>query len=554
MTRIAVAIMVHSLEQGLAAAARAAEHGADLVEFRVDQFADPANLPQIVELVERSALPCILTCRPTWEGGLYDGDDQTRISLLEHIGLAKRPPAYIDVEFVAYQRSANLRQKVGLVVDHPEQVRPVSTGLILSSHDFDRRPTDLLQRVEAMASAPACRVMKIVWKARSLRDNLEAFELLAAKHKPTIALCMGEEGLASRVLAKKFGALLTFAALDAQSGTAPGQPAVAQLKGLYRWDRIGPATKVYGVIGHPVGHSMSPAIHNAGFDAVENGFDGVYLPLPIPPEYEHFKATVGAWLDEPGLHFRGASVTIPHKENLLRFAREWAPAGKEPAANTIEPLAELIGAANTLSVRDDGSLFVCNTDYAAALDAVCAGLGIGRPGLAGRRVAVIGAGGAARAIVAGFAQHGASVVVYNRTIEKAQALAERFAGLPGKVVAAAMEKLCDSCCEVFINCTPVGMHPKVDQTPVPAELRPGNKPGAKADGKVGWGPQTLVFDTIYNPVQTQLLRDAREAGCKTITGVEMFVRQAAAQFELWTGKKAPVEVFRGVLAKKLGGG
>lgn len=547
MTRIAVSVMVQSLEQGLAAAARAAEHGADLVEFRIDQFADPANFPQVVELVEKSALPCILTCRPTWEGGLYEGDDQTRIALIEAIGLAKRPPAYIDVELLAYQRSANLRQKVELVVDHPGQVRRVDTGLILSSHDFTARPADLLQRVEAMASAPACRVIKLAWKARSLRDNLEAFELLKARHKPTIALCMGEEGLASRVLAKKFGALLTFAALDAQSGTAPGQPAVSTLKGLYRWDKIGPRTKIYGVIGHPVGHSMSPAIHNAGFDAVENGFDGLYLPLPIPPEYEHFKATVGSWLDEPGLDFRGASVTIPHKENLLRFAREWAPAGGDPGRNTVEKLAERIGAANTLQVRDDGSLYVCNTDYAAALDAVCAGLGVERAGLAGKRVAVVGAGGAARAIVAGFAQYGASVVVYNRTIEKAQALAERFADLPGKVVAAAMEKLCDSCCEVYINCTPVGMHPKVDESPIPPELRPRPK------GKEGWGPGTLVFDTIYNPVQTRLLRDAREAGCRTVTGVEMFVRQAAAQFELWTGKPAPTETFRTVITRKLGG-
>lgn len=544
MTRLTVSIMVHSLEQALGDAARAAEAGADLVEFRVDQFTEDAA--KVIELVSRSALPCIVTCRPTWEGGQYDGDDQTRIGFIEHVGLGETPnvkprggrgPAYIDVELAAYQRSANLRQKVGLVVDHPGQVRPTDTGLILSSHDFTTRPVDLYQRVEAMVAAPACRIVKVAWRARSLRDNLEAFEILRQRHKPTIALCMGEEGLPSRVLAKKFGAFLTFAALDANTATAPGQPTVDQIKRLYRWDHIGPATRVYGVIGHPVGHSMSPAIHNAGFDAA--GHDGVYLPMPIPPEYEHFKATVGSWIDMKELDFRGASVTIPHKENLLRFVAE--------RGGVIEPLSRRIGAANTLHVRDDGSLYACNTDYAAALDAVCDAMGITRGQLRGRRVAVIGAGGAARAIVAGFAGHGATVVIYNRTQDKAQALAEQFNEMPledgsrgGKVVAARPEKLCDSCCEVFINCTPIGMHPNTGDTPIPTA----------ADTK-GWSSETVVFDTIYNPVETRLLREAKAAGCKTVPGTEMFVRQAADQFKLWTGLDAPLDVFRRVLSDKL---
>lgn len=527
MTRLTVPIMVHDLAQALADAARAAEFGADLVEFRIDRFTD--DLPALGELVSRSALPCIVTCRPIWEGGEYDGDEQTRIAIFEHVGLGARPPAYIDVELQAYQRSANLRQKVGLVVDHPEQVRPTTTGLILSSHDFERRPADLLRKVAAMAEAPACRVIKVAWKAWSLRDNLEAFEIIRQDYKPTIALCMGEFGLASRVLAKKFGALLTFASLDKNSGTAPGQPTVEEIKRLYRWDAIRVSTQVFGVIGWPVGHSMSPAVHNAGFDAV--GEDGVYLPMPIPPEYEHFKATVGAWVDAKWLDFRGASVTIPHKENLLRFVRE--------RGGEVEPLAESIGAANTLAVRNDGSLYASNSDYAAVLDSVCEALSISREELAGKRVAVIGAGGAARAAVAGFAHHGATVVVYNRTMERAEELAAAFNGRTGKVVAAKLEKVCDACCDVYVNCTPIGMHPNVDATPV-------------ADGKcAAWGPGVVVFDTIYNPVETKLLRDAKAAGCLTISGVEMFVRQAATQFTLWTGKPAPLDVFRRVLHERL---
>ena len=155
MTHLAASIFVYSLEQAVADAAVAAERGADLVEYRIDQFTD--DPPAVAQLVRRSPLPCIVTCRPTWEGGYYDGDEPTRIGVLEHAGLGEIQPAYIDVELAAYQRSANLRQKIGLVVDHPGQVRPVGTGLILSSHDFDTRPADLYQRIEAMAAAPACR-------------------------------------------------------------------------------------------------------------------------------------------------------------------------------------------------------------------------------------------------------------------------------------------------------------------------------------------------------------------------------------------------------------
>ena len=344
MTQLCVPIFVYDPALARADAQRAKDAGADLVEYRIDPIADQAVDAEsgdadpgteslrdaLAAMVRDSPLPAIVTCRPAWEGGQYDGNDADRLALLEHIGTtcAGSGPAYFDIELVAYQRSANLRQKIHLVAEHPglDQPRlargnvPGGAGLILSSHDFEGRPTDLLRRVADMADAEGCRVVKVAWFARSLRDNLEAFELLAARHKPTVALCMGEFGLPSRVLAKKFGALLTFASLGDGDGTAPGQPTIQNLKDTYRWDHIGPATKVYGVIGDPVGHSMSPTLHNAGFSAT--GYDGVYLPMRIPPEYEHFKATVDAWLNDPRLDFRGASVTIPHKQNLLRFVEE----------------------------------------------------------------------------------------------------------------------------------------------------------------------------------------------------------------------------------------
>jgi 3-dehydroquinate dehydratase/shikimate dehydrogenase len=531
MTKIAAAIMVSNLDQALCLAARAAELGADLVEYRVDNLAEsPEGAKLVTTLIEKSPLPCIITCRASWEGGECDVDDQTRVSFLENACLnGELRPAYLDFELASHQKSFNIRQKVELMVDHPGQIREVDTGLILSSHDFDKRPVDLYQRVEAMSHATACRVIKVAWMARSLRDNIEAFEILQSQYKPTIALCMGEAGLASRVLAKKFGALLTFAAIDGQPGTAPGQPTISQLKQLYRWDSINAQTKVYGVIGCPVGHSMSPAIFNAAF--AQEGYDGVYLPMLIEPSYESFKATVLAWLDMPSLHFKGASVTIPHKQNLMRFVTE--------QGGEVEQLAQRIGAANTLTVREDGSLYASNSDYAGALDAVVQNMGIAREEVKDLRVAVIGAGGAARAIVAGFSHYGATVVVYNRTLAKAQQLADEFTNPYGKVVAAPMDKLCDSCCQVFINCTPLGMHPNVETSPLAQDFG-------------GYGPGTVVFDTVYNPRNTLLLRQARAAGCLTIQGTEMFVRQAAAQYQLWTGQEAPVPCFSRVLLEKLG--
>ena len=556
-TRLVVPIMVDSVASAHARAAIAGERGADLVEYRLDTFVEP---DQVGPLVANSPLPCIVTCRPTWEGGDYDGNEQERISLLEHACLAENaviaaassprvppvPPAYLDVELAAYQSSANFRQKVGLVVSHDGQSRrDVSTGLILSTHDFTTRPPDLDQRILAMADAPACRVIKAAWRARSLRDNLEAFEILQRRLKPTIALCMGEFGLPSRVLARKFGALLTFASLDDSTATAPGQPTVEQLKNLYRWDAIGPDTAVYGVIGYPVGHSLSPAIHNAGFDAAD--VNAVYLPLPIPPEYEHFKATVLSWLDFEGLHFGGASVTIPHKQNLLRFVEE--------QGGEIEPLAAEIGAANTLTKRDDGSLYASNTDYAALLDAVCDKRGVEREALSGTRVAVLGAGGAARAAVAAFTSVGGKVTVFNRTAERAADLAARF-----RSDAAPLDTCDPFAFDLVINCTPVGMHPDLDATPL-ARVQ-GSGVGVQESGRAAERgavheprtpnpePRPLIFDTIYNPPRTRLLREAEAAGCDTISGVEMFVRQAAAQFTLWTGHPAPLDVFRRVMAER----
>jgi 3-dehydroquinate dehydratase/shikimate dehydrogenase len=229
-----------------------------------------------------------------------------------------------------------------------------------------------------------------------------------------------------------------------------------------------------------------------------------------------------------GLDLSGLSVTLPHKENALRYLRE--------TGARMDDMSQTIGAVNTIAIERDpksqiSNLTSLNTDSDAILDTITSTMSITRDQLGDLRVAVIGAGGTGRTAVAALASCGATVVVYNRTREKADAVAHEFDGRIGKVVAARMEKLCDSCCHVFINATPIGMHPNVDASPLGDRL-----PNFTSD--------TLVFDTIYNPAKTKLLRQAEQTSARTVGGMEMFIRQAAAQFQAWTGRAAPVTVMR----------
>lgn len=512
MTHLCVPIFVTDAAQARRGAILAGEAGADLVELRIDSFNDP---DAVRALVSDFPIPCILTCRPNWEGGHSELNDAERLRLLE--AGAEGGARYIDVE---------LKMLASTLAAKP----PVWRQVIASVHDFAGRPARLHNALMDLGASHAS-IHKIVWMARTVRDNLEAFEILQARQKPTIALCMGEEGLISRVLAKKFGAFLSFASLSAAGATAPGQVTVADMKRLYRWDALGEKTKVYGVIGSPVAHSMSPAVHNAGFDQI--GFDGIYVPFLVNEGYESFKAFMETFVPFPGLDLSGLSVTIPHKENALRYLQE--------KNAEIEPLAASIGAVNTIVIDRPAagtSLRGFSSDYAAILDSITARLRITREQLAGYRVAVLGAGGTGRTAVAALAHYGATVVVYNRTFDRAVALAAEFNGKTGKVVAAKMEKICDSCCQIYLNTTSVGMHPKVNESPI-------------NDALPNWTGDTLVFDTIYNPPETKLLKQAHAAGAMTIGGVEMFVRQAAGQFEAWTMKPAPIDTMRQVIESRL---
>jgi 3-dehydroquinate dehydratase/shikimate dehydrogenase len=293
---------------------------------------------------------------------------------------------------------------------------------------------------------------------------------------------------------------------------------VRELRELYRYGSIKADTELYGAVGSPIRHSLSPAVHNGCFkQANENK---LYLPLLVDGGYEEFSVFMRNVVARSGPGFRGLSVTIPHKVNALNFIKG--------QGGYIEPLAMRIGAVNTILISREGKVSGYNTDFAGAIDAITAGMGIAREELRAMRVAIVGAGGAARAIVAGMSEAGAELTIYNRTLGKARELAGEFGcGF------AALEGLRDMDAKLLVNCTSVGMQPDVEATPVPREyFRSG----------------ITVFDTIYNPVETRLLREAKDAGAKTISGMDMFINQAIAQFKLFTGKDADIDFVRQKIA------
>lgn len=563
-TLVCVPITVLEIDNALADANQAKLLGADIVELRIDSYfpgsegdsEDQLRLNELKRLIAECPLPVILTCRSASEGGDYDGDEADRVSLLEKLCInTDRPPAYLDFELACYQKSANIRQKINLCVDHPKQQRDVRTRLILSMHDFDSRPKDLMRRLADAWAEPAASVVKFAFRARSIRDNLEIFEILRDAPKPTIGLGMGEFGLMSRVLAPKFGGFLTFASLRDEAATAPGQPTIADLLGMYRFRSIGKATKLYGVIGWPVAHSMSPLIHNAGFEAV--GHDGVYLPMPVPDNDEAFKATMDLAVDDEELRFSGASITLPHKQRCSEWRideNRTAPTKKSVDYATITSGGTRgpEKALNTIKISREAGYVSClyftNTDEIAISQLLRTGPKAESP--PSMRICIVGTGGVAHAAIRVTQWWGNSLVIASRTRSTAEKLVREMPSRDAQNLqsrfsteAISTDDIANVIADVYINCTPVGM----TGGPDPEGL---SIPVHELAGKLS--PDTVFFDTVYNPIETPMLRAAKEHGFRTIDGVEMFVRQAAAQFELWTGKAAPVQLFDRLVREKLG--
>ncbi|XP_010244660.1 PREDICTED: bifunctional 3-dehydroquinate dehydratase/shikimate dehydrogenase, chloroplastic-like [Nelumbo nucifera] len=335
---------------------------------------------------------------------------------------------------------------------------------------------------------------------------------------PIIGLVMGERGLMSRILCPKFGGYLTFGTLEAGKISAPGQPTIKDLLDLYNFRQLGPDTKIYGLLGKPVSHSKGPFLFNAAFKAAS--FNGVYMPLLVDDVAKFFDV-----YSSPD--FFGFSCTIPHKEDALKRCDE------------VHPVAKSIGAVNTIIRRsNDGKLSGYNTDYAGAISAIEDGLRglhdmhntIASP-LAGKLFIVIGAGGAGKALAYGAKEKGARVVIANRTYSRAKELADMVGG-----DALSLDELGDFHPEngmILANTTSIGMQPKVDETPIP---------------KKALSSYSLVFDAVYTPKITRLLREAEESGVTIVTGLEMFIRQAYEQYEKFTGLPAPKQLFREIMA------
>ncbi|MBN2594442.1 MAG: shikimate dehydrogenase [Sedimentisphaerales bacterium] len=517
-TKLAVPIAARNIDQAGEQIKSARTAGADILELRTD-YLENLNLDLVKKLIadvkntSDKKLPIIVTCRDKRQGGAIDYPQKLRVDILA--AALKAGAEFIDFEYENFI-SIEGQEKIRLALSQSSRGR-----LILSTHNFETKFDNIGKLYRKILNVCPIAIPKLIYVANHINDCFEAFDLLHQTSAERIIFCMGAGGLISRILAKKLGCFLTFASIDELNATAPGQLTIKNLKGLYRFDCIDTQTQLYGVIADPVGHSLSPAIHNACFD--DKQMNNLYLPLLVEGGRQDFDSFLHHALMRKWLNFRGFSVTIPHKQNALAYVRV--------SRGYVEPLAQKIGAANTLLVGPDGKLEAYNTDYAGALDAITTGMKISRAKLNGLPVAVFGAGGVSRAIVAGLTDAGAQIKIYNRTIEKAQNLAAEF-----NCEFAPLDDLKSLEAKLLINCTSIGMHPNVEATPVPKEFL-----------KRGM----TIFDTVYNPAETLLLKDAKKKRIKTIDGISMFVNQAMAQFKLFTDTDGNPDLMRKVVCDLL---
>lgn len=473
----------------------AADDGAQIAELRIDCLRRDPDLKRL--LAERFS-PCVYTIRRAKDGGLWRAPEEKRIRLIREAIVAGVD--YVDLE-----------------MDIAGQIpRFGPTKRIVSYHNLKNTPANLGEIVKQCAELKAD-IVKVATMAQSLDDAARVLKVASESKVPTIAIAMGEVGFFTRLLGARFGAPYTYAGFNPDRTFAPGMPFYHDLKRDYAYDSINTETETYAVIGDPIGHSLSPAIHNAAFR--ELGMNKVLVPIRIPDGQLKPSLDNLAWLG-----IKGISITIPHKEAVI------------PLLTKPDDVVKWSGSCNTLVIEGDEKLGY-NTDYRAAIDTLEEGLGgVVSEGevspLKDKHILIIGAGGVARSIAFGLARLGAAVTLTNRNDERATKLAAevgcRFVSWTMRV---------STKCDILINCTPIGMHPNVDDSVVPP---------------AGLHPGMLVMDTVYHPQNTMLLKLARERDVKTVSGADMFIRQAAHQFRLYTGKDAPVETMKAVLSRKLG--
>jgi 3-dehydroquinate dehydratase/shikimate dehydrogenase len=451
---------------------RASRRFADMFEFRMDLIREP----DIVGLLNNAQKPVVVACRTKREGGMYRGNDRDRAMLLE-LGSAFGA-AYVDIELSDGKEL--LAKFIGLK----------SAAKVLLSCHMSKPPEDVSALYRKMRQSGAA-ILKLAYEAVDAHQISHAIRFLAIARKDrqqAIAVAMGDAGEASRVLYNVFGGWGTFASAEHGPSAAPGQIQGSVLRKLFRAHALDKQTQVFGVIGHPLAQSKGVHLHNPLFAGA--GSKAVYCRFPV--------MNLSLFMKHIAPLLAGFSVTIPHKQKIIPFLQ------------SIDPAAREIGAVNTVLRRQEG-LWGTNTDGAGALDAIEESVKV-----SGKEMLLIGAGGAARAILYEAKKRGADVLVANRTAERAKHLAREFG-----VRAVVMRDLQGQKFDILVNATSVGMVPNDGESPVPKNLIKGK----------------AVFDVVYNPPVTRFLREAADAGAVTISGMEMYINQAARQSELYTGKK-----------------
>ena len=469
---------------------RAALEETPTVELRLDWLGNDRERHKALEWLKRfgpKKAVYIATCRRRVGGGEFAGGAEEELFWL--MKAKEGGCAWCDLEI------ETLRELPGKSVEG----YALPTKVLLSIHDFRRTPK-LLARVK-IATRGGVDAVKVAAMSRKLTDSTRLLRLAHGTRK-VVAVPMGEVGLPGRILALREGSALVYAPVA--TATAPGQVGLRELKELYRAHELTQRTRVYGVIGNPIGHSLSPLLHNTGYVAARK--DAVFLPFLVEQLREFLKVML-----EFGV--AGFSVTLPHKAKIFSYLDD------------CEPLAEEIGAVNTVTMRRDGKLMGSNTDYVGVLRAL-----EGKLKLKDSRIVIFGAGGAARAAAFAVAKAGAEVLVCARREKAARQLAQAVHGNVLRRAALRKERF-----DAILNTTPVGMHPHAESSPLePAELN-----------------CSLVMDLIYRPLQTKLLRMAAARRIRTVSGVEMFLAQGIAQWELWMGSRAPEAAMRGAILKAL---
>jgi 3-dehydroquinate dehydratase/shikimate dehydrogenase len=469
---------------------RAALKSTRTVELRLDWLRSDAERSRFLAWLKKNrprSCTFLATCRRREGGGKFGGNVDRELFWL--IQAREAGCQWCDLEMETYRKLPE-----GFLREYP-----VPRRVMLSIHDFEGTPK--FPRVIHVARHGQVDAVKIAAKARSIADSVRLLKV--ARHSRNfVAVPMGDVGLPARILALREGSELAYAPVD--EATAPGQVSLLDMLRLYHAHKLTRGTRIYGVIGDPVGHSLSPLLHNTGFAA--RNVNAVYLPFLVHELADFLKAI-------PDFGIRAFSVTLPHKQAILKHLEE------------CEPLAAEIGAVNTVVVRRDGSLYGCNTDYVGVLRALQTKLRI-----KGSRALIFGAGGSARAAAFALARAGALVAICARREKAAKELA-RATG--GEVVP--RRDLRTERFDAILNATPVGMHPRGDISPLTlSELH-----------------CRIVMDLVYRPQQTQLLKIAAKKGIATVSGVEMFLAQGIAQWEIWMQKRAPEAAMRRAVLRAL---